>query len=580
MNRTDQTLNPPSPRPALRPATRLAGVRPYASPEHRWEIDLRLDANEGRADYPSLLREIAQADPELVRRYPDARELESDIAASWGIDPARVVLTNGGDDAIDRVCRTFLEPGRSLVTHAPTFVMIPRSAQLAGADVRTVPWTDDPFPVDRFAESIDNNTGLVALVTPNNPTGCVIPVQDARRIADAAHSAGAALLLDLAYVEFADTDPTPDLLGLDNVCVVRTFSKAFGLAGLRVGYAIAPEQSATWLRAAGGPYPVSGLSLLAAQAAWANRAETTFIDTVRAERSRLHERCAAIRLDPLPTQANFVTIRTERAEWIHDALASLGIAVRLLHQDDARPLCRITLPGDPEDARRLETALTTAADPEVLLFDMDGVLADVSTSYRQAIIQTAAEFGADITPQDIAREKSAGDANNDWVLTRRLLVARDIDAPLSEITAVFQRLYLGDDPSPGLRDTETLIPDAALLRTLASRVPLAIVTGRPRDEAEWFLERAGIADCFRTVVAMEDAPPKPSPEPVVAALERTRCTRAWMIGDTPDDAIAARLAGVVPVGIGAPGGHSTEPLTRAGVARVLDTLSQLQEILP
>ncbi len=566
--------------PDLRPAVRLANVRAYDPPARRWTTDLRLDANEGAPPGGPVFTALRACDSESLRRYPDTGSLEASIAGRWGIDPHRVVVTNGGDDAIDRVCRAMLEPGRCLLTHTPTFEMIPRGARLADAEVTTVAWCGGAFPEAAFLNAITPGTGLVALVTPNNPTGGVIPKAAIASIAQRARSVGAAVLLDLAYIDFADDDPTPGVLDLDNVVVMRTFSKAYGLAGLRVGYAISPQMIAGWLRAAGGPYPVPGVSIAGASAAWETGADA-YVRAVRSERSGLVELCAEHGLPTLPTQANFVTVCSERAGWVRDALGSLGIAVRLLDSAASPGLCRITLPGDAGAYARLSEAIAVAASPQALLLDLDGVLADVSSSYRRAIIETAASFGVTLTPGDIAAAKAAGNANNDWELTRRLLANRGVDAALTQVVDAFQSVYLGGRACPGLRESERLIPDAALLRTLRGRLPLAIVTGRPRDEAEWFLQRSGVRACFDTVVAMEDAPAKPAADGVRLAMSTLGVDRAWMIGDTPDDAAAARAAGVVPIGVCAPAEPDTaSTLERAGVARVLRDLSELQEVLP
>ncbi|MEL6796642.1 MAG: aminotransferase class I/II-fold pyridoxal phosphate-dependent enzyme, partial [Planctomycetota bacterium] len=252
--------NAPPPR-TITPAARLRGLRPYAPEPADTAIDLRLDANEGVQPGPDVLDALQAITPEQLRRYPNAAPLESELAASFGVDPSRIIVTNGGDDAIDRVCRAVLEPGRELLTHSPSFVMIPRSAKLAGADVRTIPWTTGAFPAADFVSHVSNQTGLIALVTPNNPTGRVIDTPTILRIARAAAGAGSLALIDLAYIEFADEDPTPLLLDEPNIVMIRTMSKAAGLAGARVGYAIAPTEVADWLRTVGAPFPVSSASL-------------------------------------------------------------------------------------------------------------------------------------------------------------------------------------------------------------------------------------------------------------------------------------------------------------------------------
>jgi HAD superfamily hydrolase (TIGR01548 family) len=217
------------------------------------------------------------------------------------------------------------------------------------------------------------------------------------------------------------------------------------------------------------------------------------------------------------------------------------------------------------------------------VFDLDGVLADVRESQRAAMIATAAAFSVTITMQDIESALRAGDAANDWIVTQRLVTAGGGQADLETVTGRFQELYLGTNGSPGLRERERLIVPRALLERLFKRLPLAVVTGRPRDEARWFLERMEIADLFRAVVCMEDAARKPDPAPVQLALERLGVRRAWMLGNTPDDIRAAAGAGVVPLGVAAPGDDLTATaaaLTGAGAARVLDRVADLEELLP
>jgi len=563
----------------LAPADRVRGCRAYEPPAPRWDTDLRLDANEGPAPSDAVRRAIASSGRESIRRYPDPRPIEREIADSWGVDASRVVLTNGGDDAIDRICRSVLDPGATLVTHAPSFEMIARSARLAGAGVRAIEWIDGPFPERALLDAVSPGVKLVALVSPNNPTGGAIPTDTIARIAERAGRVGAFVLLDLAYAEFADEDPANALLALDNVVIVRTFSKAFGLAGMRVGYALAPAPVAPWLRAAGGPYAVSGISIAAALAAQSEGPRAPYVRSVRAERKLVRGACDRLGLEPLASQANFVTIRSERARWVWESLGSLGIATRRLERAGAS-LCRITMPGNADAAERLVRSIHVAADPQAILLDLDGVLADVSGSYRAAIEATARSFGVELEPGAVSRAKAAGDANNDWVLTRRLLRDRGVDQPLDAVTERFQSLYLGDGRS-GLRERERLIPERGAIERLAARLPIAIVTGRPREEAEWFLDRAGIRSHVATLVAMEDAPAKPSPEPVRAALRALGAERAWMVGDTPDDIVASREAGVVPIGVVAPG-DDPEPATleRAGAARVISNLTDLEGLLP
>ncbi len=569
----------------LKPATRLAGLRAYSPGKRAPWIDLFLDANEGPACENATSKMLPPIDPEMVRRYPDASGLEAQIARTVGVTPSRVVVTNGGDDAIDRLCKVALEPGREVVLHEPTFEMIARSATLAGGSVVRVPWPCGRFPLEAFLERITPGVGMVSIVSPNNPTGAVVALELMLGVASAARRVGSIVLVDLAYVEFADTDPTSELIRLDNVVMVRTFSKAAGLAGLRVGYAVAPEPIADLLRSAGAPYPVSAHSLLIAERSLdQQKSWQCSIDRIRSERERLSELLVSLGCYVERSEANFVLVRTPRAEFFWRALSSLGIAVRRFAENmvlgDA---LRISLPGETDAFGRLERALSTILRPEALFLDLDGVIADVGDSYREAIIRTADSFGVKTDPAAIQRIKNQGDANNDWVVTQRLLQANGVEVSLDDVTDRFQELYLGTAGTTGLRVRESLIPTVQSLRSLRDRTRLAIVTGRPRAEAEWFLARFGIADLFETLVCMEDAPAKPSPAPVGLAMERLGVSRVWMVGDTPDDVVAARLAGVLPIGIAAPGQDpvdATRVLIACGAAEVPTSLDRLEESLP
>ncbi len=570
----------PGPSPALR------GAAAYRTERPERHVDLRLDGNEGVPPPAALLEVLRASFPEIVRRYPDAAPLEKTIAARLGIAPERVLVTAGADEGLDRACRALVGPGDAIVLPSPTFEMLPRYARLAGARVVEVPWAEGPYPAEgAIAAAASSSARAIAVVSPNNPTGAVATEDDLLRLSAGAPEAF--LLVDLAYAEFADVDLTPAALALDNALVFRTLSKAWGLAGLRVGYVAARDaEIVSWLRAAAGPYPVAGPSLaLAAARLESGEAEVRrFVATVREERRTIAETLERLGAEPLPSQANFVFARFRDAGYVRDALAGLGIAVRAFKgRDGLEDALRITCPGGAAPLERLLGGLAAALAPEAVLLDVDGVLADDSKSYRLSVVETARTFGVAVTSGEIAAMKAKGDANDDWALTRRLLAEKGVDATLAEVTARFEAIYQGANGLRGLRETETLIPARATLERLARRFPLAAVTGRPRADALRFLEEKGVAPLFRAVVAREDGPMKPDPSTVRAALARVGAKRAVMVGDTPDDVRAARAAGVVPLGVVAPGdapSAAEEVLLGAGAARVLSSLDELEALLP
>lgn len=197
-----------------------------------------------------------------------------------------------------------------------------------------------------------------------------------------------------------------------------------------------------------------------------------------------------------------------------------------------------------------------------VIFDMDGVLASVGSSYREAIIQTCLHFGCQITQDDIAVEKKRGNANNDWVLSKRLIDGKlPVNSPspsLEQVTAVFEDLYQGTSTTKGLCETESLIPSKGFLFEIARRCngKVGIVTGRPRKDCNKFLSIHGLSEMFpdNVCICMEDAPAKPDPAPVLMCCNRLGLPsyECIMIGDTPDDVKAAKAAGAIPWGVFTP----------------------------
>ena len=558
----------------------------YAPPVATAAIELRLDRNEGRAPrgFPP-----PTPTPLDLGRYPDLGALEREAVARFGIDASSILVTAGGDDALLRLCLAAAAPGARALIASPTFEMIPRYAALAGLELDEVNWPEGGFPTADFLAAVKLQTRLAFVVSPNNPTGAVASGEDLTRISTtlAQVNPEATVVLDAAYAEFADEDLTPLALTLPNVVVVRTLSKAWGLAGLRVGYALGPPEQISRLAAAGNPFPVSSASATAALARLATGEAdlTNYVASARRETARLTRLFEELGAQPArPSQANFILVRGLDSERFRDDLASLGIGVRAFPgRAGLEDAVRIAVPGDPEEFARLERTIQTTLAPEAILFDLDGVLADVSGSYRAAILGVALELGVELSRDEISAAKARGHSNDDWALTHRLLAARGVDIPLEEVTRRFERLYQGTEQTPGLCREERLLLSREQLVATAKRYRLGIVTGRPAADARAFLERFGISDLFESVVTREDAPLKPDPAPVRLALEQLGAQNAWMIGDTPDDLRAARGAGVLPIGVVAPG---TDPireqavLLRSGASQVLFCTENLLPLLP
>jgi histidinol-phosphate aminotransferase len=552
---------------------------------------------------PQITAALAACD--VYHIYPDPSQvyLRRDIAAflGGGVTPAHVSAGTGSDELLDLVFRVFDPAG--VVNLPPTFGMYPFLSKISKASVINVDRGPAPgFDIDMpaVAAAVAGGARVVFAASPNNPTGGMLTHDEVRALA----ALDAIIVIDEAYAEFAAAGASAVPLvvgpaGLSNVIVMRTFSKWAGLAGLRVGYAVAHPDITAAFMAIKQPYNVNVAADYGARAALAAAPKimSTQVAPMLTERDRMAAALGATGwLTPIPTSSNFVLFEVARPFVASEVVASLrtrGILVRYYPSGRLAGYLRVSA-GRPADTDRLIAAIGTigaeqaskhgkplATRPTALIWDMDGVLVEVSASYREAIIATARAFGAAVTHADIDAAKAAGGANNDWILTHRLIEAKG-GAPgttLEAVTSKFERLYQGDPAAgdPGLKARESPLLTAAALGALKARCPggFAIVTGRPRADAQEAITRYGWAGVFDVVVCMEDAPAKPDPAPVALALARLRDADAArrvrrgaapaaaaaaaaalikpatpiMLGDTVDDIRAAAAAGVHAYGV-------------------------------
>jgi histidinol-phosphate aminotransferase len=323
---------------------------------------LRLDKNEGRLP-PGFADAVADALSEDLSRYPDMDGLRNLLAERHAVDARQVLVTAGGDDALLRICLSHLRGGGEMILATPTFEMLARYATMAGGTVVNVPWdwtVDAPFPMEAMLACINARTRLIAVVSPNNPTGMVVTAADLQRLSEQAPDA--TLIVDLAYDEFANQNLHALATRLPNTVVVRTFSKAWGMAGLRVGYALAAPSLIERLAAHGNPYAVSRLSAGIVSRVLKSASDIgPYVEAVRSERTRLTQWLRSHGARVCSSEANFVLASFSQTSQVWQRLADNGISVRKFPADS--PLAewlRITLPGNAGDYAELVRGLEAA----------------------------------------------------------------------------------------------------------------------------------------------------------------------------------------------------------------------------
>jgi histidinol-phosphate aminotransferase len=303
-----------------------------------------------------VLEAIHGLDPEYLRRYPSpkADAFRAVAARVHGVTPDMILAGNGSDEILAIVMRTFLGSGDALAYPDPTYSLYPVLAEIGETRIRTVAWDANwSLPVEAL---LATGARAIFFANPNAPTGTRVGKQDVRRLALAFDGL---VLVDEAYVDFADDSCLDLARELPNVVLCRTFSKGYSLAGMRFGYAIAAPQVVAEMLKVKDSYNCDAISILAATAALEDQAYARRIwEAVRAERTRLTHALAKRGYDVIPSEANFVLARCPdgRAAETYQALKSKQILVRFFDKPGLTDKLRITV-GTAEQNDALLAAL-------------------------------------------------------------------------------------------------------------------------------------------------------------------------------------------------------------------------------
>ncbi len=323
----------------------IANMTPYstARDEYKGEVGVYLDANEN--PYPNG-----------VNRYPDPYQgrLKERLAEIKGCRPGQIFIGNGSDEAIDLCFRIFCDPRRdNAVSIAPTYGMYSVAAAINDVEFRPVMLRED-FSVDAAAllAAADENTKLLFLCSPNNPTGALIPQEQIVWILD---NFDGMVVVDEAYMDFAGSEGMLPLLdGYPKLIVLQTLSKAWGMAGLRLGLAFASEETTGLFTQVKYPYNIG----VHTQAAVLDRLSAGIQEQIAQIVSQREGLAARLRLSPrvekiFPSDANFLLVKVDRPREIYDALIARGIIVRdRSHAPGCGGCLRITV-GTPEENDKL-----------------------------------------------------------------------------------------------------------------------------------------------------------------------------------------------------------------------------------
>ena len=337
-------------------APNLAGVVPY-DPKYI-PAEVMISANENPDDVDQEVRREIEHEIRKVHlnRYPDplANGLRDLIAEANGLDRDNVIVGNGGDELLFNIALAYGGPGRTMLNIPPTFSVYAYNAMLTRTNVVDIPRLPD-FSIDEDAvvqRVAQGDIDYLTITSPNNPTGDLASEEFVRRVLDASDTL---VMVDEAYFEFSRRTARPLLNEYDNLVILRTFSKAFSLAGVRLGYLLGSEGVINEFKKVRQPYSVDAVSQAIGQVVYKNRARfEKSIDRIIEEREKLVEGISAIGgIEVWPSDSNYVLVRLADAGEVWQKLLDAGVLVRDFSKSQYLENCLRISVGSPEENDKL-----------------------------------------------------------------------------------------------------------------------------------------------------------------------------------------------------------------------------------
>jgi histidinol-phosphate aminotransferase len=336
--------------PFVRPTVRgMAGYTPGEQPGPGERV-VKLNTNENPfPPSPAVMKAVQQVEPEILRRYPNptATQFREAAASVLGVTPDMILAGNGSDDVLAVALLTFCSPGDTLAYPHPTYSLYPVLAELDEVKTVEIPWEKEwALPLDALLAS---KAKAIFLANPNAPSATFVSPQ---RIEELCKKFNGLVLIDEAYVDFADDNCLPLIKEYENIIITRTLSKAYSLAGLRFGYAVGNADVIKEMNKARDSYPCDAISIVAATAAILDQeyAKKTW-EHIKNERQRLSSELTHMGWKVLPSHANFIlaTCPDGRGRDAYLGLKRQGILVRYFNKEGLEDKIRITVGTSQEN---------------------------------------------------------------------------------------------------------------------------------------------------------------------------------------------------------------------------------------
>ncbi len=316
----------------IKPRKAIEQKEQYNPPLENRRGLMRLDFNENTVGCsPKVLEAINNIREEEIASYPEYAKFKSKLAYHLKIGAEQVMITNASDEAIMIIMQTYIEKGEEIVLPIPTFAMFRFYAQIVEAKIKDILYANNlTFPTKKVLDAITTKTKLIVLCNPNNPTGTLIEKKDIIKIIEKAGKNGALVLLDEAYYQYSEIEYLKLINVYTNLIIIRTFSKAYGMAGLRLGYIASNSEVIKNLSKSASPYSVNSVAIVAASVAIEDDAYIKwYTHEVKRAKTIMYEGLKNLNVKTYPTAANFLIAKfPNKSKEIEQKLREKGILVR------------------------------------------------------------------------------------------------------------------------------------------------------------------------------------------------------------------------------------------------------------
>jgi len=556
------------------PRAIINSLPPYKKPQEGRYDFVRLDFNENTKGFSDIFN-CSELPAELFNTYPEYEKLNSKIADFYSVSPENLILTNGSDEGISVVSYSFIEAGKDrAIVSDPCFAIIPHSLKLAGAEIRSVKVNADlSFNINGIETELKNGAKIAFFASPENPTGAVLENKTVESWCKAYPNT--LFVIDEAYGEYNESSCLSLINKFDNLIVLKTFSKAWGMAGLRLGIVFGKLELIEILGRVKLPYSVNAAAVWMALKLLEN-----------AERVKAEVKNSLIRLENLATEIEHRGYKVTRGQ-SNSVLIDMGFLAKkftdycraqsVLVRDRSEVIggmVRVST-GTEDENEKFLMVLDQFSKSFGIMFDLDDTIVDTSKSFAKVVEKLVEQYtGMPLKEGELRSLKAEGGYNDDWLATQELIRRRGFEADIEDVVLTAIPMY-----KQIAMEAEELICDLSVLETLRKRHKVFVVTGRCRVEYDpiWG-ER--LDPVFDQVYCVGDRPhlhAKPSGDYLEACMKENNLTDAIYIGNSVDDVAAALSVKVEAFGVTTT--LDAEQLTKSGASRVMNSVDELKELL-